>query len=347
VQSRTLAGLCRITERLARPGSVPERVQDALEITLELLGADHGSVRVCEPPGMLTPIARAGVGTQTPASVYRDGEGLLGWAVKTARVVRVADTLEDARFAHGESTGYAVRSLVSIPLMVGKRVLGVLSVSSATPGVFDVSHELLAITIGQGIAQAIRIAELERQATTDAMTRAFNRSQLLPTLQAEINRARRQGSALSVLLMDLDHFKSVNDRFGHAVGDAVLCSFADIVRASVRSFDVLIRRGGEEFELVMPSTGLADGLTVAERIRTRLASEPLRFGDGIELHQTVSIGLATWDGHEGAASVDHRADLAMYAAKRSGRNRVLVAPEPRLPADLPVRAVSSDRVQVG
>ena len=314
-----------MTTELASDAPFSSRIQTATDLAVEALGGDHGSVRVCQPDATLTPIARSGIGSEAPAAVFHKGEGLIGWAAKTGQAVRVMDTLDDARFSRPPSASFPVRSLISIPLMAAQRVLGVFSVSTAEPGAFDVSHELAATAMGHCFGQSLQIAELQRQATTDAMTRALNRSQLLPTLRTEINRARREYKPLSVLLMDLDHFKAVNDRYGHAIGDAALCAFADTVRSSVRSLDVLIRRGGEEFELVMPATDRSGGLEVAERIRRQLAETPVRFGDDVELHQTVSIGLATWDGTEDAQSLDHRADLAMYAAKAAGRNRVEVA----------------------
>lgn len=326
MHARALAGICRMTTELVADGPIVQRIQAAMDIAVDSLGADHGSVRVCEANAELTPIARSGIGSDGPAAVFKKGQGLMGWAVKTGQAVRVSDTLDDDRFAPSTRGAFAVRSLISIPLMAAERVLGVLSVSTADPGAFDLSHELAAVAMGHCMSQSLRIAELERQATTDAMTRALNRSQLLPTLRSEINRARRDSQPLSVLLMDLDRFKTVNDRFGHAVGDAVLCAFSDIVRSSVRSFDILIRRGGEEFELVMPATARAEGLKVAQRVRQSLSARPLRFADNVRVEQTVSIGLATWDGAETARELDHRADLAMYAAKRGGRNRVEIAP---------------------
>ena len=144
-----------------------------------------------------------------------------------------------------------------------------------------------------------------------------------------MNRARRNNGSMSVLLMDLDKFKAVNDEHGHAVGDQVLCRFVDAVRSCVRSMDLIVRRGGEEFELVMPDTGADEGYRVAERIRERLASSPLVVRDNLVVRQTVSIGLATWDGAETPAALDMRADNAMYEAKRSGRDRIVVAPMPK------------------
>lgn len=323
---RTLAGLCRMTTELASDAPFAARIQAATDAAREALGADHGSVRVCEANARLRPIARSGVGRDLPADEFREGQGLIGWAVKTGQAVRVADTMGDARFAQPKNASFPIRSLISIPLMASDRVLGVFSVSTAKPGTFDVSHELAATAMGHCIGQSLQIAELQRQATTDGLTQALNRSQLIPTLHTEINRARRERKPLSVLLMDLDHFKLVNDRYGHAVGDAVLSAFADAVRGSVRNLDVLIRRGGEEFELVMPATDRVGGLEVANRIRQRLSGAPLQIADDVQIHQTVSIGLAVWDGTEDAERLDHRADLAMYAAKAAGRDRVVADP---------------------
>jgi diguanylate cyclase (GGDEF)-like protein len=320
-----LRGLSLVAKELARGRPIDASVKRVTDIALDIVGADHASVRVCGKAAELRSFARSGVGSDTPAPSFRKGQGLLGWAVQTGKVVRVGDSPTDDRFMPNPDRGYEARSIISVPLVAGERILGVLSVSSASVGAFSLEHEQAAVVLAHCIGQALRTAELERLATTDALTRAYNRSHLLPCIEAEINRSRRDNKPLSVLLLDLDRFKEVNDRHGHAVGDAVLCAFAECVRTCVRSFDVLVRRGGEEFELVMPSTGTVEGWKVAERVRTRLSAHPLRIGDDLRLRQTVSIGLATWDGHESAQDLDLRADLAMYEAKRKGRDRTVAA----------------------
>ena len=115
--------------------------------------------------------------------------------------------------------------------------------------------------------------------------------------------------------MDLDHFKRVNDDYGHAVGDAVLRIFADRARALVRKIDIFVRRGGEEFNLIMPSTTQEQARATADRIRTAMAEAALDVGDGIVLTQTVSIGVATWNGEETPQGLQQQADAAMYRAK--------------------------------
>ena len=123
-------------------------------------------------------------------------------------------------------------------------------------------------------------------------------------------------------MLDLDHFKRVNDTHGHASGDLVLRTVADRVREKIRRSDVLVRYGGEEFVLLLPATPRAAAQSLAERIRLAVCGTPFPIGGGAQVTQTVSIGVALWDGRETAEALVHRADLAMYGAKRGGRNRV-------------------------
>jgi diguanylate cyclase (GGDEF)-like protein len=130
---------------------------------------------------------------------------------------------------------------------------------------------------------------------------------------------------LSVLLLDLDGFKRVNDTYFHAAGDRVLRVFADRVRSTVRREDMLVRRGGDEFVLVMPGACATVAAQTAERLREGLDEDPIAIDGERRVHQTISVGVATWDGNEGSASLEARADEAMYVAKNAGRNRVAVA----------------------
>ena len=183
----------------------------------------------------------------------------------------------------------------------------------------------MAMLLANCAAPCIERARLEHLSITDHHTLAFNQRYLLPRLCDEVAAARRNVSPLSVLLLDLDLFKRVNDEHGHAVGDAVLRGFADCVRDAVRRQDVLVRRGGDEFVLIMPGTGEAAAQHAAERIRARLASAPLDGGGGVRVAQTVSIGVVTWDGNEEPAALEQRADAALYDAKGGGRNQIAVA----------------------
>lgn len=166
------------------------------------------------------------------------------------------------------------------------------------------------------------LARLERQALTDPLTGIPNRRAFESEAARAMARARRGGEALVVGIADIDHFKSVNDRFGHPAGDEVLCSLAKTIRAAARTTDVAARIGGEEFGLVFPAATVAQAAQVAERIRLAVESHPVSTAGGEVIAVTLSIGLAELpaEGHLDEAMA--RADGALYAAKQNGRNRV-------------------------
>jgi two-component system cell cycle response regulator len=142
-------------------------------------------------------------------------------------------------------------------------------------------------------------------------------------LDALVRRAALGGDQVSMLLIDIDHFKKINDGFGHDVGDEVLREFAVRLASNVRAIDLPCRYGGEEFVVVMPDTRLEDAHHIAERIRTQVAGSPFRVADGRELLSvTISIGVASGQG-ETPESLLRRADAALYEAKTAGRNRVI------------------------
>lgn len=166
--------------------------------------------------------------------------------------------------------------------------------------------------------------KLERLATTDGLTGLANRRHFLGQAAEEMARARRYGRPITVGLADLDHFKQVNDRFGHAVGDHVLQSFATLVAETLRQTDRVGRYGGEEFAFIFPETTPEEALRLAGRLRQRLAAAPPLLPDGSVLPVTVSIGLADATGRDLEESLA-QADIALYQAKGSGRDRCVLA----------------------
>jgi diguanylate cyclase (GGDEF)-like protein len=165
--------------------------------------------------------------------------------------------------------------------------------------------------------------ELEMMTRTDQLTGVYNRRHLDVALEAELARARREEAPLGVLMMDLDHFKAFNDRFGHLEGDAQLRAVADLLRAQLRPTDTVARYGGEEFTVLLPGSPREESVRIAERLRQQLRE--LR-GGSAQVATTGSFGLATWpDDGETANELIGAADAALYEAKRSGRDRVVVA----------------------
>lgn len=165
-------------------------------------------------------------------------------------------------------------------------------------------------------------AELQVRATRDPLTSTWNRGAIVEMLERELNRSRRERSSLSITLIDIDHFKTVNDRFGHAGGDAVLREAVQRLQRALRPYDMVGRYGGEEFLVLMPNCPSACAQGVAERLRQELAGQPIRVA-GADLAISASFGVASVQA--GACSGDEltrNADAALYEAKRAGRNRV-------------------------
>lgn len=166
-------------------------------------------------------------------------------------------------------------------------------------------------------------SELERLATQDPLTGLLNRRELLSRLAADISRMRRYRQSLAVLMMDLDHFKQINDVFGHPVGDELLCALARLFEDTVRAADYVARYGGEEFVVVLPQTAGVQAVHLAERIRERVATAVFSDRAGRSHRATISIGLASFP--EDASDVEGlfaQADKALYLAKERGRNRI-------------------------
>jgi len=178
--------------------------------------------------------------------------------------------------------------------------------------VIDLQERLLAAQ------EALRI-----EATHDHLTGLVNRRMIMHHLTRELNRARHEGRSVVVALADLDHFKAVNDTHGHAAGDAVLFETASRMRAAVRAYDFVGRYGGEEFLLVLPGADAMTGQSIAERVRARVAEEPVHGGLTTPLCVSVSVGVA-WTGTAGLEpnALVAAADAALYRAKANGRNRV-------------------------
>jgi len=166
--------------------------------------------------------------------------------------------------------------------------------------------------------------DLQILANTDSLTRLFNRRQLYPVMQNELDRSIRKRIPFSVLLIDIDHFKKFNDTYGHAGGDLLLVGFADKLRSAIRQMDSAFRFGGEEFVVLLPETAGQEARIPAERFRQRIAAS--RFSmppDGRPVSVTVSVGIAGFRDGDTLDDVIRHADLAMYAAKSGGRNRVV------------------------
>jgi diguanylate cyclase (GGDEF)-like protein len=197
------------------------------------------------------------------------------------------------------------------------------------------------LVLQQGRAEA----ELRHLAMFDPLTQVLNRRAFVGLAERELGRAAREGRPFAALMLDIDRFKGVNDRFGHQAGDRVLADFAARVKACARASDLVCRYGGEEFCVLLPATGLAEARTVAERMRAAIAASPM---GGLTEPVTVSIGAVACPGAWSLDALLGRADAALYAAKGTGRNRVVAIEldartPPRTGAAAPARSAPALR----
>ncbi|HET7776028.1 MAG TPA: diguanylate cyclase, partial [Azospira sp.] len=227
------------------------------------------------------------------------------------------------------ASALGIKTAWSTPIVSpGKEVLGTVSLyfrSGRRPTPFEksvIEHacRLAAIAIDRSRA----MESLHRLATVDTLTGLYNRSRFLDQAESELGRARRLGRGAAVLMLDVDHFKRINDTHGHGAGDVALKVVGAIISRELRAIDICGRMGGEEFAILLPETDQAGAMQAAERLRQAIAQEQVRAGEGVSLDITVSIGATVLA--EEDANVDHvlaRADAALYQAKRGGRNRTV------------------------
>ncbi|CAG9171586.1 hypothetical protein LMG32289_02431 [Cupriavidus pampae] len=229
--------------------------------------------------------------------------------------------LTTATFALGFALAHATRGVLAAMSMLGDSLsapglnvvfltLGALVMPALTMGAVLMIHDSL-------------VRRLEAIANTDALTGVASRKAYEDEAARELARAVRGGPSPALVIIDIDRFKSVNDTWGHAAGDAVLREFARVAAEEIRATDRLARLGGEEFVILLPATGEAEARHVAERIRARAAANPVETLLGSTVHYTVSGGVATWRAGETLAQLSARADAALYRAKLDGRNRTV------------------------
>ncbi len=227
-------------------------------------------------------------------------------------------------------------SVAMIPLQHRGNLMGSLNFGSDDPHRFtrELASDFLAhlgVIASFCIENSINRARLQRSGFTDVLTGWHNRRYLMLRLHEELARARRDSTRLTCLMLDVDHFKRVNDTWGHAAGDAVLSELAQRVDAQVRKSDVAARYGGEEFVVLMPSTDTEAAMLLAERIRRAIARTPVELPNGESVTMTTSIGIAAVEPAPSEADLKTegdallaRADVALYRAKSAGRDRIEV-----------------------
>jgi diguanylate cyclase (GGDEF)-like protein len=225
--------------------------------------------------------------------------------------------------------GATLKSRLTLPLTAEGEIIGSISLNSEKPNAFDVQDLQFFSVIGSQMAATLthfqRFSSVKNMAIYDTLTNLHNRRYFEEVLGVETQKAFRSGTALSLVLVDIDHFKKVNDTFGHAEGDKVLQEISSRLRTAVRRKDTVARYGGEEFILILPGAGLDESSMIAERIRRLVENVPFDVARA-RLDLTVSLGISSFPSHQAKSKEDlvRMADQALYDAKGRGRNRVSV-----------------------
>ncbi|MBT9586119.1 sensor domain-containing diguanylate cyclase [bacterium] len=327
-EKRLLQALLATTRLIAANHPLQEVVHRLADELKGLLHADRCSVLIVDDEkhelafhdsSALSPWERENIR-------FRMGEGVAGWVAQNREPVLIEDVKLDPRFKRHPGQLRKMVSMICVPLEMHGRLIGVLTLTTSQPEHVFVQDELeLVVLIAAHISLALQSHRLYELSVLDGLTNVYNRRYLDQRLRQELADSRRHKKPLTVALLDLDHFKKLNDGYGHQAGDQVLCDLSGIISKTLREHDVLARYGGEEFAMILSGTSSADGLILGERLRGLIANTDFLYKEQ-KLPVTISLGLATFpDDADDVMGLLRAADKALYRAKAAGRNHVVAA----------------------
>jgi diguanylate cyclase (GGDEF)-like protein len=304
----------------------PEQIATALVArTASWLPVTSWSVLAADVREQLVILAGTGIAPDLGPALYAVAE----WVMRHGEPLTTGDLSGDTRLSVSQSA-----AAIALPLRGRDRIVGALvgvdrMVSDTAPapgaGLFHALQTVLS-PAGYALDTALLLKRTEELSVTDDLTRLYNARYLNLALRRETRLAARNSRPLSLLFIDLDGFKSINDSHGHLAGSRALVEAGAVIRGSARETDIVARFGGDEFALVLPDTGSPGAVAVAERIRQRIARHRFLAGDGLEIHLTTSVGVATLpDVALSADELVQAADAAMYLVKDRGKNGIQVA----------------------
>jgi diguanylate cyclase (GGDEF)-like protein len=361
IKPERLSSLLKIGLRLTAERDIERLLLTIIEETTRVMDAERSSLFLIDHDKneMWAKIAQ---GVNVVEIRFPVGIGIAGNVGETGATINIADVYSDTRFnpEFDKKTGFRTRSILCGPLKNTQgEIIGAIQVLNKRTGEFQAEDETLLTALSSQAAVAIENAdlyrklntlnlslerkveertaelrsanerlmtlnhELEKMSITDPLTQVYNRRYFMERLRQELKRVSRYGPSVSLLMVDIDYFKRVNDTYGHQAGDIILAGVARLIKAKLRETDLIARYGGEEFCLIATSTEKAGAVILAERVRKLVEETAFEHG-GNSIRVTVSIGIGTWDPllKDDSEELVRRADVALYRAKHEGRNRV-------------------------
>jgi diguanylate cyclase (GGDEF)-like protein len=321
--------------RLHETLEASEIVAEAIRLLSGVTPADLWAIYLKAAQAERIELVRAINPKSIPVSPFLDlgsGSSPLIAAINQRKTLVESFDLSDAAGSPAHATWKAAE--LCAPLFLGQRLIGavqaVRAYSAGKAREFDGAEarlvELLCGAIARALANAIEYQNATRQSLIDDLTRLYNVRYFYKALDSEIRRARRYGSSVSVIFMDLDGFKRVNDAYGHRAGSLTLAEVARVILNSMREVDFVARYGGDEFVMMLPETPAKQAMEAAERVRAQISGYRFTGGLGAEIFITASFGVASFPEHASeAGKLIELADSAMYEAKQREKNTVRIA----------------------
>jgi diguanylate cyclase (GGDEF)-like protein/PAS domain S-box-containing protein len=329
--TKQLEALSNIGATVSQTLNLEELLDDVLDTVLMVMGVEVGGIFLLDKQtsklllkthrGMSPEFARR-------VQVGSIGDGFIGQVAKLGKPILAEDVSADAKLSWMRKMGDGIQSFAAVPIMAKEKILAVMAVGSVKHREFPDWEMLTLDTIANQIGMAIENAQLYEHALeiafTDSLTGLYNRRYIMDQIGREFIRAQRNKATLSLVMVDLDGLKAINDRFGHHVGDRFLKEVARVVKVNTRASDVAARWGGDEFMFLAPGTDSRSAIKIAERIRAQVERYKMKL-EGKEVGITISSGIVAYPDHASVvAKLLKKADEALYNAKRGGKNQSYV-----------------------
>lgn len=327
-ETQVLKTLLEVSKLISSNDPIPKVIKKICGKLRKLLGTDDCSIMILNEQSRELAFSESSGLTRWEMKNIRFtlGEGVAGWVAKHKKPVLIEDVRKDPRFKVVAKQKRSMVSMISAPLMVKRRVIGVVSLTTRDEGHTFTEDELeLVVLMSAHISLAIENNRLYEISVLDGLTNIYNRRYLEQRLAEEVAYSKRYGKPLSLIMLDIDFFKRLNDTYGHQAGDYVLKQVSQSLSEALREYDVVARFGGEEFAIILPTTPKQKGGSIAERLRLGVCQSEYCFKDQ-NIECSISLGVSAFpDDAQDTDGLVAAADKALYKAKESGRNQVATA----------------------